>query len=110
MQRPVRVAAAIILVGAGSVLMLTRFGPDRHGIARESAVAIANPQPAESWSAASLTRDQIMARIANADVSEPDRVQLMAAFTQSKGDPVSMQSVLDKLKLALEAETAKKKN
>ena len=49
-----------------------------------------------------------MARIADADVSEPDRVQLMAAFTQSKGDGVAMQSVLDRLKLALDA--AKKKN
>ncbi|MBI1218776.1 MAG: hypothetical protein GC186_09540 [Rhodobacteraceae bacterium] len=106
MQRPVLVAAAIIVIGAGCVLMLTHLGPTAPG--RESAVVSATPKPAVSWSAADLTRDQIMARIANADVSEPDRVQLMAAFTQSKGDPVSMQSVLDKLRLALEA--AKKKN
>jgi hypothetical protein len=106
MQRPVRVAAVIILVAAGCVLLLRYLGPGPMP-GRES-VAAANPVPALSWSAADLTRDQIMARIANADVSEPDRVQLMAAFTHAKGDTVAMQSVLDKLKLALEA--AKKKN
>ena len=108
MQRPVLVAAVIILVAAGCVLLLGLLGPGAVMPPRESVAAAANPVPALSWSAADLTRDQIMARIADADVSEPDRVQLMAAFTQSKGDGVAMQSVLDRLKLALDA--AKKKN
>lgn len=108
MQRPVRVAAVIILVGAACVLLLGYLDPATLAPPRESAAAVAGPVPALSWSAADLTRDEVMARITTADVSEPDRVQLMAAFTHAKGDGVAMQSVLDKLKLAIE--TAKKKN
>lgn len=54
--------------------------------------------PAGVWSAAALTRDQIKARIADAAISEADRVQLSEAFQQA-GDATSVQAVLDRLKL-----------
>lgn len=103
-------AAATQAVGAagGAVKAVTQAITDAAAAATGGPVApVATQSASDSWVAAELTQDQIKARIAGADISEADRVVLMGAFQQADGDPAALQSVLDKLKIALTS--AKKK-
>lgn len=61
-----------------------------------------------SWEAKDLTLDEIKTRIAGADIAETDRLSLMDAFRKARGDPAVLQSVLDKLKMAVAAQAKTK--
>jgi hypothetical protein len=63
--------------------------------------------PWRSVKASELSQDEIKTRIAKADIAETDRLALMGAFKHAAGDPAALQSVLDKLRMAIAA--AKKK-
>ncbi|WP_127903201.1 hypothetical protein [Solirhodobacter olei] len=66
---------------------------------RPAAKAAADKAP--SWKAADLSQDEIKTRIARADIAETDRLALMTAFKHAAGDAAQLQSVLDKLRMAI---------
>ncbi len=100
MQRPVLVTAALLFVAAGGLSAVGHFG---------SRAAVRAPQAAGAgaaapvWDAQALTLDEIKERIAKADIAETDRLQLIVAFRAAKEDRTALQSVLDKLRLAMQA-------
>lgn len=92
-------------VATGAAEAVKQAVKDAVGVARNgSGVTVAAAQPAPvSWTATDLTLDQIKSRIADAAISEADRLQFMAAFKDANGQPDKLQALLDKLRLAISA-------
>lgn len=100
MYRPVLVTAALIAVAAGGLSVVGHFG-SRAAVRPLQAAGTGTAAPV--WDAHQLTLDEIKDRIAKADIAETDRLQLIAAFRAAKEDRTALQSVLDKLVLAMQA-------
>lgn len=101
-QAAAKVAGSVATGAAEAVKQAVK---DAVSVARDgSASAAAVPPPAPlSWTAAGLTLDQIKSRIANAAISESDRLQFMAEFKDANGQSDKLQALLDKLRLAISA-------
>lgn len=132
-MKPVVAGAIVAVLAVGGVVMIRQGGPEvpamapapatkaslRTGVVKPAGAAAASAPKAAStapdaaadktvsWKASELSQDEIKTRIAKADISETDRLALMGAFKHAAGDPAALQSVLDKLRLAIAA--AKKK-